>query len=290
MDRPAIVLLSGGLDSTTVLAIAKDQGFTPYALSFRYGQRHSIELEAAQRVAQTQGVARHVIADIDLRVFGGSALTSDIEVPKHETLEDVEEGGVPITYVPARNTIFLSFALAFAETVGASDIFTGVTAVDYSGYPDCRPEYMEAFATMANLATRAGVEGTSKITLHSPLIALSKADIVREGLRLGVDYSLTSSCYDPDEQGRACGMCDTCLLRLKGFAEAGVKDPSDTRAPEHDLSDQGNLLHPAGGRQPRRASGSLLPLLPLQPVDGPGTGQGPRHLPVLRHRLRRHRR
>ncbi|RUP65553.1 7-cyano-7-deazaguanine synthase [Streptomyces sp. NP10] len=225
MDRPAIVLLSGGLDSTTVLAIAKDQGFTPYALSFRYGQRHSIELEAAQRVAQTQGVARHVTADIDLRVFGGSALTSDIEVPKHEMLEDVEESGVPITYVPARNTIFLSFALAFAETVGASDLFTGVTAVDYSGYPDCRPEYMEAFATMANLATRAGVEGTSKITLHSPLIALSKADIVREGLRLGVDYSLTSSCYDPDEQGRACGRCDTCLLRLKGFAEAGVKDP-----------------------------------------------------------------
>lgn len=225
MDRPAIVLLSGGLDSTTVLAIAKDQGFTPYALSFRYGQRHSIELEAAQRVAQVQGVARHVTADIDLRVFGGSALTSDIEVPKHETLEDVKESGVPITYVPARNTIFLSFALAFAETVGASDIFTGVTAVDYSGYPDCRPEYMEAFATMANLATRAGVEGTSKITLHSPLIALSKADIVREGLRLGVDYSLTSSCYDPDGQGRACGKCDTCLLRLKGFAEAGVTDP-----------------------------------------------------------------
>jgi 7-cyano-7-deazaguanine synthase len=225
MDRPAIVLLSGGLDSTTVLAIAKDQGFTPYALSFRYGQRHSIELEAAQRVAQAQGVDRHVIADIDLRVFGGSALTADIEVPKHESLQDTPQSGVPITYVPARNTIFLSFALAFAETVGASDIFTGVTAVDYSGYPDCRPEYMEAFATMANLATRAGVEGTSKITLHSPLIALSKADIVREGLRLGVDYSLTSSCYDPDEQGRACGKCETCLLRLKGFAEAGVTDP-----------------------------------------------------------------
>ncbi|MEW2130639.1 7-cyano-7-deazaguanine synthase QueC [Streptomyces sp. NPDC005435] len=225
MDRPAIVLLSGGLDSTTVLAIAKDQGFTPYALSFRYGQRHSIELEAAQHVAQAQGVARHVIADIDLRVFGGSALTADIEVPKHESLANVEDAGVPVTYVPARNTIFLSFALAFAETVGASDIFTGVTAVDYSGYPDCRPEYMEAFATMANLATRAGVEGTSKITLRSPLIALSKADIVREGLRLGVDYSLTSSCYDPDGQGRACGRCDTCLLRLKGFAEAGVKDP-----------------------------------------------------------------
>jgi 7-cyano-7-deazaguanine synthase len=225
MDRPAIVLLSGGLDSTTVLAIAKDQGFTPYALSFRYGQRHSIELEAAQRVAQSQGVARHVIADIDLRVFGGSALTADIEVPKHESLQDTPQSGVPITYVPARNTIFLSFALAFAETVGASDIFTGVTAVDYSGYPDCRPEYMEAFATMANLATRAGVEGTSKITLHSPLMRLSKADIVREGLRLGVDYSLTSSCYDPDEQGQACGKCETCLLRLKGFAEAGVKDP-----------------------------------------------------------------
>ncbi|MFC9826709.1 7-cyano-7-deazaguanine synthase QueC [Streptomyces albogriseolus] len=225
MDRPAIVLLSGGLDSTTVLAIAKDQGFTPYALSFRYGQRHSIELEAAQRVAQAQGVARHVIADIDLRVFGGSALTADIEVPKHESLQDTPQSGVPITYVPARNTIFLSFALAFAETVGASDIFTGVTAVDYSGYPDCRPEYMEAFATMANLATRAGIEGTSKITLHSPLIALSKADIVREGLRLGVDYSLTSSCYDPNEQGQACGKCETCLLRLKGFAEAGVKDP-----------------------------------------------------------------
>lgn len=225
MDRPAIVLLSGGLDSTTVLAIAKDQGFTPYALSFRYGQRHAIELESAQRVAEAQGVARHVIADIDLRVFGGSALTADIEVPKHDSLADAEDAGVPITYVPARNTIFLSFALAFAETVGASDIFTGVTAVDYSGYPDCRPEYMEAFATMANLATRAGVEGTSKITLHSPLIALSKADIVREGLRLGVDYSLTSSCYDPDERGRACGRCDTCLLRLKGFAEAGAKDP-----------------------------------------------------------------
>ncbi|MGW1898469.1 7-cyano-7-deazaguanine synthase QueC [Streptomyces hirsutus] len=225
MDRPAIVLLSGGLDSTTVLAIAKDQGFTPYALSFRYGQRHSIELEAAKRVAKVQGVARHVIADIDLRVFGGSALTADIEVPKHESLDDVEDGEVPITYVPARNTIFLSFALAFAETVGASDIFTGVTAVDYSGYPDCRPEYMDAFATMANLATRAGVEGTSRMTLHSPLIAMSKADIVREGLRLGVDYSLTSSCYDPDDQGQACGKCDTCLLRLKGFAEAGVTDP-----------------------------------------------------------------
>ncbi|MEU8132146.1 7-cyano-7-deazaguanine synthase QueC [Streptodolium elevatio] len=225
MGRPAIVLLSGGLDSTTVLAIAKDQGYTPYALSFRYGQRHSIELEAAKRVAEEQGVARHVVVDIDLRVFGGSALTSDIEVPKHDSLDDTGDGGVPITYVPARNTIFLSFALAYAETVNASDIFTGVTAVDYSGYPDCRPEYMDAYARMANLATRAGVEGTQELKLHSPLIAMSKADIVREGLRLGVDYSLTSSCYDPDEQGRACGHCETCLLRLKGFAEAGVTDP-----------------------------------------------------------------
>ncbi|WP_448329867.1 7-cyano-7-deazaguanine synthase QueC [Streptomyces sp. DSM 41534] len=228
-ERPAIVLLSGGLDSTTVLAIAKDQGYTPYALSFRYGQRHSVELEAAKRVAAAQGVARHVIADIDLRVFGGSALTSDIDVPKHESLDEAGSkdtgSSVPITYVPARNTIFLSFALAYAETVGASDIFTGVTAVDYSGYPDCRPEYMEAYERMANLATRAGVEGTQRLKLHSPLISMSKADIVREGLRLGVDYSLTSSCYDPDEQGLACGHCETCLLRLKGFAEAGVTDP-----------------------------------------------------------------
>ncbi|MFE6739048.1 7-cyano-7-deazaguanine synthase QueC [Streptomyces tubercidicus] len=225
MGRPAIVLLSGGLDSTTVLAIAKGQGYTPYALSFQYGQRHSVELEAAKRVAEAQGVARHVIADIDLRVFGGSALTSDIEVPKHDSLDHTNEGGVPITYVPARNTIFLSFALAYAETVNASDIFTGVTAVDYSGYPDCRPEYMDAYERMANLATRAGVEGTQKLKLHSPLIDMSKADIVREGLRLGVDYSITSSCYDPDEQGRACGRCETCLLRLKGFAEAGATDP-----------------------------------------------------------------
>ncbi|MFC4034618.1 7-cyano-7-deazaguanine synthase QueC [Streptomyces polygonati] len=225
MGRPAIVLLSGGLDSTTVLAIAKEQGYTPYALSFRYGQRHSVELKAASRVAATQGVARHVIADIDLRIFGGSALTDEIAVPKHESLEDAGGSGVPITYVPARNTIFLSFALAYAETVGASDIFTGVTAVDYSGYPDCRPEYMDAYAKMANLATRASVEGTQELKLHSPLIAMSKADIVREGLRLGVDYSQTSSCYDPDELGRACGHCETCLLRLKGFAEAGVADP-----------------------------------------------------------------
>ncbi|WP_026422309.1 7-cyano-7-deazaguanine synthase QueC [Actinokineospora inagensis] len=225
MTRPAIVLLSGGLDSTTVLAIAKDRGFEPYALSFRYGQRHSVELAAASRVAAAQGVGRHVIADIDLRVFGGSALTSDIEVPKHDSLDDVVSDSIPTTYVPARNTIFLSFALAYAEVVGSSDIFTGVTAVDYSGYPDCRPEYMRAYEEMANLATRAGVEGHSRLTLHSPLIEMSKARIIQEGMRLGVDYSITSSCYDPDESGRACGRCDTCLLRLKGFAEAGLVDP-----------------------------------------------------------------
>ncbi|MFI9812279.1 7-cyano-7-deazaguanine synthase QueC [Saccharothrix variisporea] len=225
MAQPAIVLLSGGLDSTTVLAIAKDQGFEPYALSFSYGQRHSVELEAAKRVAKSLGVARHVITDIDLRVFGGSALTSDIAVPKHDSVDEVDADSVPVTYVPARNTIFLSFALAYAEVVGSTDIFTGVTAVDYSGYPDCRPEYMAAYENMANLATRAGVEGEARLRLHSPLIEMSKADIIREGLRLGVDYSITSSCYDPDDQGRACGRCDTCLLRLKGFAEAGVSDP-----------------------------------------------------------------
>ncbi|GAA0254383.1 7-cyano-7-deazaguanine synthase QueC [Saccharothrix mutabilis subsp. mutabilis] len=225
MAQPAIVLLSGGLDSTTVLAIAKDQGFEPYALSFRYGQRHSVELEAAERVAKSLGAAGHVIVDIDLRVFGGSALTSDIEVPKHDHVGEVAADNVPITYVPARNTIFLSFALAYAEVSGATDIFAGVTAVDYSGYPDCRPEYMAAYEEMANLATRAGIEGTNRLRLHSPLIEMSKADIIREGLRLGVDYSITSSCYDPDERGRACGRCDTCLLRLKGFSEAGVSDP-----------------------------------------------------------------
>lgn len=225
MERPAIVLLSGGLDSTTVLAIAKDQGFTPYALSFSYGQRHSVELTAAKRVADTYGAARHVVTDIDLRAFGGSALTSDLDVPKHDSIDDIDDTGIPITYVPARNTIFLSFALAYAEVVGASDVFIGVTAVDYSGYPDCRPEYIEAYETMANLATRAGVEGTQKLTIHTPLIALSKADIIRTGLTLGVDYGLTSSCYDPDEHGTACGRCDTCLLRLKGFSEAGLADP-----------------------------------------------------------------
>ncbi|MFF2345087.1 7-cyano-7-deazaguanine synthase QueC [Pseudarthrobacter sp. NPDC058119] len=223
MTRKAIVLLSGGLDSTTVLAHAKSMGFDPYALSFRYGQRHAVELAAAKRVAEAQGVADHVVCDIDLRVFGGSALTSDVEVPKHLSVDQVEEN-IPVTYVPARNTVFLSFALAYAEVVGATDIFIGVNALDYSGYPDCRPEFIKAFENMANLATRAGVEGGA-ITIHTPLMDKTKGEIVQMGLALGVDYSLTSSCYDPDESGRSCGHCDSCLLRLKGFAEAGSSDP-----------------------------------------------------------------
>ncbi|WP_202806552.1 7-cyano-7-deazaguanine synthase QueC [Kribbella catacumbae] len=223
MGSPAVVLLSGGLDSTTVLAIARSKGFEPYALSFRYGQRHAVELAAATRVAEAQGVARHVIADIDLRVFGGSALTADIDVPKHDDVDDVDET-IPLTYVPARNTIFLSFALAYAETVGASDVFIGVSALDYSGYPDCRPEYIEAYEAMANLATRAGVEG-QKLKIHTPLIEMTKGQTVELGLKLGVDYGITSSCYDPDSSGRPCGHCDSCLLRLKGFAEAGSEDP-----------------------------------------------------------------
>ena len=223
MKKPAVVLLSGGLDSTTVLAIAKSQGYDPYALSFRYGQRHAVELESAARVAAAQGVRRHVIADIDLRVFGGSSLTSDIAVPKHDAADEISDE-IPSTYVPARNTIFLSFALAYAETVGAQDIFIGVNALDYSGYPDCRPEYIAAFQNMANLATKAGVKG-QQLTIHTPLITLTKAEIITTGLALGVDYGLTSSCYDPDGSGSPCGHCDSCLLRLKGFAEAGHTDP-----------------------------------------------------------------
>ncbi len=223
-SHPAVVLLSGGLDSTTVLAIAKSQGFTPYALSFRYGQRHIQELKAAEAVVAAQGAAKHVVAQIDLREFGGSALTADIAVPKGRSAIDMSHG-IPITYVPARNTVFLSFALAWAETLGASDIFIGVNALDYSGYPDCRPEYIAAYEMMANLATKAGVEGTQKLKIHTPLISLTKAQIIQEGLRLGVDYGLTSSCYDPGNDGRPCGACDSCLLRAKGFAAAGVPDP-----------------------------------------------------------------
>src|SRR5262245_26762007 len=221
--RPAVVLLSGGLDSATVLAIARTQGFTCHALSFRYGQRHAIELAAAERVARQLGAASHRVVEIDLRQFGGSALTDEIAVPKHATADEIG-GGIPPTYVPARNTIFLSFALAFAEVSGAADIFIGVNALDYSGYPDCRPEYIAAFERMANLATKAGVEGRP-LKIHTPLIDLTKAQIIRRGLDLGVDYALTFSCYDPDAAGRACGRCDACLLRLKGFAENGVRDP-----------------------------------------------------------------
>jgi 7-cyano-7-deazaguanine synthase len=222
--RKAVVLLSGGLDSATVLAIARSEGFEPFALSFRYGQRHAVELTAAERVAHTQGVVRHVTVDIDLRTFGGSALTSDLAVPKHDSSDQIGVE-IPITYVPARNTIFLSFALAYAETVGARDIFIGVNALDYSGYPDCRPEYIAAFERLANLATKSAVSGGEPIKIHAPLIELTKGQIIRRGLDLGVDYSVTSSCYDPSPAGEACGRCDSCLLRLRGFAECGVVDP-----------------------------------------------------------------
>jgi 7-cyano-7-deazaguanine synthase len=222
-SRPAVVLLSGGLDSTTVLAVARREGFAPHAMTFRYGQRHLHEIEAAHRVAAAQGVAQHVVVDIDLRQWGGSALTSDVAVPKDRDVSAAHD--IPVTYVPARNTIFLSFALAWAETLGATDIFVGVNALDYSGYPDCRPEYLRAFETMANLATRAGVEGTQRLTIHAPLLHLTKAGIVALGHELGVDYALTTSCYDPAPNGDACGRCDACLLRLKGFVEAGVTDP-----------------------------------------------------------------
>jgi 7-cyano-7-deazaguanine synthase len=222
--KRAVVLLSGGLDSATALAIARSEGFEPYALSFRYGQRHAHELAAADQVARQLGASEHVVVDFDLRRFGGSALTSDIEVPKGRAMADMSHG-IPITYVPARNTIFLSFGLAWAETLESNDIFIGVNALDYSGYPDCRPEYIAAFETMANLATKAGIEGTQKLKIHSPLIQLSKAGIIRRGLELGVDYSSTSSCYDPGADGRPCGQCDSCLLRAKGFAEVGIADP-----------------------------------------------------------------
>lgn len=226
----AVVLLSGGADSTTTLAIAQSEGFDVHALTFRYGQRHEAEIAAARKVAQHFGVSEHVIAEIDLRVFGGSALTSDLSVPKGREVSEMSHG-IPITYVPARNTIFLSFALAWAEVLEAADIFIGVNALDYSGYPDCRPEYVAAFEQMANLATKAGVEGTSRLTIHTPLLEMSKAEIIRTGLQLGVDYSLTSTCYDPSEQGDACGGCDACQLRLKGFAENGVLDPIRYRMP-----------------------------------------------------------
>ena len=228
-SRRAVVLVSGGLDSATILAIAMDEGFEPYAMSFDYGQRHRFELDAAARVCAAAGVKRHIVVPLDLRAFGGSALTDDIDVPKDRT-DDEMAGGIPITYVPARTTIFLSVALGWAEVLGASDLFIGVNAVDYSGYPDCRPEFIAAFRQLANLATKSGVEGAAAWHIHAPLIALTKADIIRRGLALGVDYGLTHSCYDPDEQGRACGHCDSCSLRLKGFAEAGLSDPAQYAA------------------------------------------------------------
>jgi 7-cyano-7-deazaguanine synthase len=223
----AVLLLSGGLDSTTLLAVARRDGFDVHAMTFRYGQRHANEIDAARRVAARFGVQDHVVADIDLRTFGGSALTSDsIDVPRDR---DVGERGVPVTYVPARNTIFLAFALAWAEVLGAADIFIGVNALDYSGYPDCRPEYIEAFERMANLATRAATEGSLLLRIRAPLINLTKAQIVQLGTSLGVDYAVTQSCYDPDASGAACGHCDACQLRLKGFAEAGISDPARYR-------------------------------------------------------------
>ncbi len=227
---PAVVLLSGGLDSATVLAIARRDGFAPYALSFRYGQRHALELAAAGRVARALGAERHVVSTIDLGLFGGSALTADLDVPKDRPASEMAHD-IPITYVPARNTVFLSFALAWAEVLGAFDLFVGVNALDYSGYPDCRPEYIAAFEAMANLATRAGVEGTGRFRVRAPLIEMTKADIIRTGISLGVDYGLTLSCYDPSPEGAPCRRCDSCQLRAKGFREAGLPDPALDRMP-----------------------------------------------------------
>jgi 7-cyano-7-deazaguanine synthase len=226
MTDKVIVLSSGGIDSTTAMAIAKSKGKEIYALSFRYGQRHSKEIEASKKVVKALGAKAHKILDIDLRQFGGSALTDDIKVPKHESLDDIQGKDIPITYVPARNTIFLSYAMAWAEVLKATSIYIGVTAVDYSGYPDCRPEFIAAFEKMANLATKTGVTKKTILKIKTPLIHLSKAEIIKTGVKLGVDYALTISCYDPDEQGRSCGRCDSCLHRIKGFNEAGIKDPT----------------------------------------------------------------
>ena len=228
MTKKAVCLLSGGLDSTTVLAIAQSEGYEVYALSFRYGQRHSIELEKATAFALARDVSRHVTLDLDLRSFGGSALTADIPVPKGHSVQDIS-AGIPITYVPARNTIFLSLALGWAEVLGSQDIFVGVNAMDYSGYPDCRPEYIDAFETLGNLATKAGVEGRQRLKIRAPLLNMTKADIVRRGMELGVDFGETTSCYDPGPNGEPCKQCDSCLLRAKGFADAGVIDPLYTK-------------------------------------------------------------
>lgn len=221
----AVVLSSGGVDSTTVMAIAKAEGYEIYSLSFRYGQRHVVEVESAEKVATFFRARKHLVMDIDLRIIGASALTDEIEVPKGRDEREMK-AGIPITYVPARNTIFLSYALAWAEVLGASDIFIGVNAVDYSGYPDCRPEYIAAFENMANLATRAGIQGKTRIRIRTPLIRMSKAEIIRRGMEMGVDYRITHSCYDPSPDGKACGQCDSCLLRKQGFREAGIEDPA----------------------------------------------------------------
>ena len=228
-QRNAVVLLSGGMDSAVTAAVAREQGFRIHALSFRYGQRHAVELEAARRVAAAVGVVRHAILEIDLRAFGGSALTAEIDVPKDRPLEAIG-AGVPTTYVPARNTIFLAFALGWAETLGAFDLFIGVNALDYSGYPDCRPEYLAAFQRLADLATRAGIEGAGRFIVHAPLLMLSKGDIVARGRELGIDFGVTLSCYDPAPDGAACGHCDACVLRLKGFREQGLDDPARYQA------------------------------------------------------------
>ncbi len=224
-SKKAVVLLSGGLDSSTTLAIAHSMGYELYALSFDYGQKHRFELQAARNLAEAFGVKSHVVMSLDLSVFGGSALTSDLAVPKGRSEKQMEQS-IPVTYVPARNTVFLSVAMGWAESLDASDIFLGVNAVDYSGYPDCRPEFISSFETLANLATKTGVEGTAKWRLHAPLIELTKAEIICRGKELGVDYSLTHTCYDPDSRGHACGKCDACLLRLQGFEQAGIKDPA----------------------------------------------------------------
>jgi len=223
--KKAVVLSSGGIDSTTIMAMAKHEGFEIYSLSFFYGQRHAFELKAAKKVADTLGVAEHLVINIDLKKIGGSSLTDDIDVPKARN-EEIMTQEIPVTYVPARNTIFLSYALAWAEILESSDIFIGVNAIDYSGYPDCRPEFIEAFENMANLATKAGVEGITKIKIRTPLIHLTKAQIIKKGVELGIDYALTHSCYDPSSQGLACGQCDSCILRKKGFKEAGIEDPT----------------------------------------------------------------
>ena len=225
-NKKAVVLSSGGIDSTTVMAIAMQEGYDIYSLSFRYGQRHVIELESARKISVLLGVKKHLVIDIDMGKIGGSALTNHIDVPKGRGEVEMQRG-IPVTYVPARNTVFLSCALAWAEVVGASDIFIGVNAIDYSGYPDCRPEYIRAFEEMANLAIKAAIEGRVKISIRTPLIHMTKAEIIRKGIELGVDYRLTHSCYDPSPEGTACGQCDSCLLRKKGFREAGIPDPTE---------------------------------------------------------------